>query len=229
MRAASPRRILAAAVIGVVVLAASAWPASADTIPFSAVRLVIEFNSTDDDAGIVVFFDGEAWRDVRITGPDGGKILHVVARGAFRRLGLTEVALESEEPSLAEILAEFPEGTYTFRGTTVEGDKLIGTAVLSHDIPTAPTILTPTAGGTVDPANTVITWSPIPGLAGFQVIVEQDVLGVSLTIDLPASATSLKVPPEFLQPGLEYALEILAIGTSGNRTITETTFVTATP
>ena len=72
----------------------------------------------------------------------------------------------------------------------------------------------------------MITWDPIPGIARFQVIVENEDLGVSFTIDLAASVTELRVPPTFLQPGTEYKAEVLAIAGTGNRTIAEGTFKT---
>ena len=47
-----------------------------------------------------------------------------------------------------------------------------------------------------------------------------------VTIDLPASATSVSVPPEFLEPDTEYKFEILVLEVSGNKTITESFFMT---
>jgi hypothetical protein len=46
-------------------------------------------------------------------------------------------------------------------------------------------------------------------------------------VTLPASARRLKVPPQFLTPGQEYKIEILAISENGNRTIVESTFRTS--
>lgn len=220
-------RSLVAIVLGVAVVQGWAPAAAADPIPFSAVRLVIEQNVTDGDAGIQVFFDGEAWEEVRIEAPSGKTLLHIRAKGAVKQLGLTEVFFESEEPSLAEILDQFPAGEYLFRGRTVEGDRLQGVATLSHDLPDAPAILAPPSDVPVDPGATVISWGAVAGVAGYQVIVEQDDLGVSLAVDVPASTTSLSVPPQFLQADTTYALEVVAIAPNGNRSIRESTFTTA--
>jgi hypothetical protein len=46
-------------------------------------------------------------------------------------------------------------------------------------------------------------------------------------INLPPSATSLKVPPEFLLPNAGYEFEILAIEVSGNSTISTGEFITS--
>jgi hypothetical protein len=40
------------------------------------------------------------------------------------------------------------------------------------------------------------------------------------------SVTSLNVPPQFLEPDMEYKIELLAYAENGNRTIVESTFVT---
>jgi hypothetical protein len=42
--------------------------------------------------------------------------------------------------------------------------------------------------------------------------------------DLPATATELPVPAEFVQPGTVYKVEVLAIEAGGNQTLTELTF-----
>jgi len=140
-------------------------------------------------------------------------------------LGLTELRCESEEPSLAEVLAEFPAGEYEFEGTTVDGEALDGSAVLSHDLPPAPSF-SPSNGELVDRNNTVVTWTAIPGVAGSQVIVEQPDLDVSMAVDLSASTTSLHVSPTFLQPNTAYKAKVIADSTNGNRTISEGTFIT---
>ena len=40
-------------------------------IPFPDARLKIEYNATDGDAGLQVFLDAPAWREVSITNPAG--------------------------------------------------------------------------------------------------------------------------------------------------------------
>jgi hypothetical protein len=218
---------------------------SQDEIPFADARIKIEFNSTAEDVGIQVFLDGEAWKKVRIFSP-GGKIFQVNGNGSLKALGLTELFFESQEPSLDELpldefLALFPEGDYQFQGITVEGDSLVGTATLTHDIPCGPEIMSPAEGDTVDPNNTKIEWESVtnmvnPGtgqcggaaseIVGYQVIVERDDPLRTFSVDLPASATDVVVPPEFLESGTEYKFEVLAIEVSENQTISESFFCT---
>jgi hypothetical protein len=61
-------------------------------------------------------------------------------------------------------------------------------------------------------------------IVGYQVVVtREDPLRV-LSVDLPAGARRLPVPAEFLQRGVEYKAEVLAIEASGNQTLTEIAF-----
>ena len=41
------------------------------TAPFPDARLKIEYNSTDGDAGLQIFLDAPAWKEVSITNPTG--------------------------------------------------------------------------------------------------------------------------------------------------------------
>jgi hypothetical protein len=71
-------------------------------------------------------------------------------------------------------------------------------------------------------------WAPVPGpgieIEGYRVIVErEDPLRV-FQVELPASQTSVTIPSQFLEPGIEYLLEIQTIEASGNQTISEHNF-----
>jgi len=199
--------------------------ASGAQIPFAFVRIFIEANSTDDDAGIQVHFDGEAWKDVKILGTNNENLLEIEAESGLEQLGLTELRFESAEPSPATVLALFPAGNYKFRGTTLEGDKLVGVGTLSHDMPAAP-VFSPSNGELVDLNNTVIQWDPIPGVSGYEVIVSNPSIGVSMELNVAASVTSLHVPPTFLRPNTQYDAEVLSIASNGNKNITQGSFVT---
>jgi hypothetical protein len=112
------------------------------------VKLLIEHNATAEDTGFQVFLDGEPWNRLDIEGPDGRPLLEIRGRGALRRLGLTELFFETNEPANAEVpieelLARFPEGEYEFEGRSIEGDEMAGTATLTHTIPRGPRILSP--------------------------------------------------------------------------------------
>jgi hypothetical protein len=210
-------------------------------IPFTDAKILIEVNATDGDAGIQVFLDGEGWEKAKVVSPNGNGIFEVKGKGGVGEQGVTELFFESAEPSfedlpLDEFLARFPEGEYQFLATTVEGDELAGTAMLTHDIPNGPHLVSPEENSVLDPGRPiVIEWESVTDqftgpsevkIAGYQVIVEhEDPLRV-FSVDLPATATRATVAPEFLEPGADYKFEVLAIEASGNQTITESSFKT---
>ena len=64
-------------------------------------------------------------------------------------------------------------------------------------------------------------------IVGYQVIVEQEEPLRVFSIDLPASVTSVMVPPEFFhQKNTLHKFEVLAIEASKNQTITSGEFIT---
>lgn len=216
-------RLLISSLMAVVVLGLTAvdpkYRAHADAdgvIPFSVVQLFIERNATDNDAGIQVFFDGEAWKEAEIFDPKGRKILGIETQGDFKKLGLTDLRFESAEPSLDEVKAKFPPGVYKFKGKTLKGGKLVGTAELSHAIPDAPTNVA------VNFSTRLITWTPSSETVRQQVIVAS-ADDLTLTVDLPNTASDLQIPSSFpVTPPIK--VEVLAIAANGNRTIAEGTF-----
>jgi hypothetical protein len=141
---------------------------------------------------------------------------------------------ESHEPEFSELplrkfKKRFPAGRYRFRGTTVEGRRLIGNARFSHDTPAGPEITSPAAGATVPEANVVASWNRGPqpvgvDVVGYRAIVEREKPLRVFNADLPASVNSVTIPAEFLEPGVQYKLEVQAIERSGNQTISEITF-----
>ena len=211
--------------------------AGADPKPvqFTDARLTVEINATDGDAGLQIFLDGEAWNTVELLDPQGTAMLDVDLTGRAENYGLTELFSESSEPPfeefpLAQFTELFPEGTYTFRGTTIDGTPMTGTATLSHDFPDGPQILSPAADSKVPADQVVVQWAPVTtpagiDIAGYQVLVvqEQPVLRV-FSADLPATTTKLSVPAEYVQPRTEYKVEVLAIEAGSNQTLTELTF-----
>jgi hypothetical protein len=216
------------------------WAKEQTEIPFSSAKLRIELNATDNDVGVQVLLDGEPWRWLRIEGPDGRKILDIKSGRSLTRQGLTELFFESSEPSLdevplAEFLGRFPEGEYEFEGKTIDGKDIRGKATFTHVIPAGPVIVSPQEGASVDPNNLVIEWEPVTRtiagssdivIMGYQVTVEQVEPVRVLSIDLPASVTSVKIPQEFfVQHNTLHKFEVLAIEVGGNQTITERSFM----
>ncbi len=234
------RRVLPVFLVALVTLLITApklW-----AIPFSKTKIIIEVNATGRDAGIQISVDAVGWTRLEVFAPDGYPIFDVNGTGRVGLQGITELFIESAEPSfdilsLKKFLERFPEGNYTFNATTVDGQTLNGKAKLSHAIPAGPAIVRPLDGTGVNPNNTVIEWSPVttpfPNTAsavtivGYQVIVERvkPTLRV-FSVDLPATATKVTVPPEFMESKTVYKFEVLAIEASGNQTIREGEFET---
>ncbi len=230
-------RILFAAA-ATIALASGLATSPASAIQLSQTAIYFEINDTDGDAGVQIFLDGEGWDRMQVFDPDGNEILDVRAEGSVGLQGITELFLESAEPSfeeqpLEELLALFPEGNYRFEGTTTEGVALRGVARLTHALPDAPLLILPAKDDdSVDPDNTVIEWQLAPDPPGskivrYQVVVEREKPSLRVfTADLGPATTSVTVPPEFMEPGTAYKFEVLAIETSGNRTISERAFQT---
>lgn len=242
------RRILAvaaslAAVIAILILVpprAEALPA--DIIEFDDAKFYWEMNSTDEDLGIQFKLDGEPWKRIMIFNPCYRRLIDYSVRGNARVNGLTELFNESSEPPLSEFSLQewldlFPEGEYRFFGVTVEGDLLVGVAEFTHDIPDGPEITSPEDEDEVDSTvPLVIEWDPVVDpdppesvIEAYQLIVEKDEddeRPQSLMVELPAGTTGFTVPVGFLEAGKDYKIEVLAIETSDNQTITEIAFET---
>ena len=233
-------------------ISVAAGPAQADrndgrdsneTIELADTRMKFEINATDDDGGIQVFLDGEQWSWIQIYDPNGKKIFTTRTSGSMARQGGTELFLESAEPtfdelSLEDLLDRFPEGSYRFKGRDLDGNPLVGTALLTHDLPDGPELVAPLEGDPLqDPDDTTLEWRAVTppigsSIIGYQVLVVQPDTGlaalptITLDIMMPPTATSLSVPPGFLQPGTEYEWEVLAIEESGNQTLSSSFFTT---
>jgi len=199
--------------------------ASAQNGAFDEARIFIEFNSSDNDLGFHVFLDGEDWKRVRIVSPTGRKIFETQGGGGYKLFGMTELFFEGAEPSLDEVdldelLSLFPEGIYTFSGTTVDGEKLVSQATLTHAIPDGPVV-----SAEVDEGEVTIRWDAVTTPPGIEIVGYQVIVG-SFQVTLPASSRSVEVPEELiasLDAG-EHGFEVLAIEVGGNQTITQGDF-----
>ncbi len=142
------------------------------TEEFDERRVLIEINATDGDAGFHALVDGDAWKEVKLS---GSKLFKAGAKGALREQGLTEIFFESDEPpcdpsvaddpedvvTVEEVLERFPAGPYRFSGKSIEpGGRLGGGTVLTHALPAAPDIAGFDESVGVDPNDAVITWAP---------------------------------------------------------------------
>lgn len=235
--------ILASLVLGACASIGAANGKSADTqrgggvVEFKEARLIVETNATDGDAGLQIFLDHEPWSEVALYRPDGGKILDVITQGVLKDYGLTELFSESSEPPfkkfpLEEFKKLFPEGEYRLAGTTIEGKQIESMVTLTHDFPAGPEILTPAEDSEVPAGDVVVSWKPVTEPAGieiigYQVLVVNEDAQRTFSADLPATATEITVPSQFLESGVEYKVEVLAIEANRNQTLTEITFTVA--
>jgi hypothetical protein len=102
-------------------------------------------------------------------------------------------------------------------------------------------VTAPADGAVVDPAALKVEWEDVTEtiegepveITGYQVIVTKenhvDPHGFSQPIydvHVGPDRNSLRVPKEFLDPGTEYELEVLALEESGNQTISVSFFTT---
>jgi hypothetical protein len=215
-------------------------------IPLTEAKLNIEHNAKDEDTGFQGFLDSEGWNRITVTGPDG-KVLDFRGEGELGQLGLTELFFESVEPAIAEVLETLPEGDYTFEGSAIEAGErqgtTRGTALLTHDIPEGPEILSPEEDAVVpEDEDLLVDWSTVDktidgsdiNIISYQLIIEKDeepdphMIGtMGLSMYLPPDVTQMTISEEFLEPGTDYSWEVLAIEESGNQSINSSQFSTS--
>jgi hypothetical protein len=225
------------------------------TTQIATAKLIIEFNSTDDDLGVHGAFDDHGWKTLCMFDPNGRAVLEVGPQGQLRDLTMAGIFFESREPpssefSFADLKAAFPEGKYAVRGESFDGTILVGSATFIHDVPAPPTITSPeiaqeprgTKKNPVSLNDLVIGWDHVTKtvaggpvhITGYEVIVTKEVAddpnGFSrptYDVHVPATVNRLSVPAEFLEPDTVYELEVLALEVSGNQTISVGFFKTA--
>jgi hypothetical protein len=217
------------------------------TTQIATAKLIIEFNSTDDDIGVHGAFDDHGWKTLCVFDPAGRPVLEVGPQGQLRDLTMAGIFFESREPpssefSFADLKAAFPEGEYAVRAESFDGTILVGSATFTHAVPAPPRITSPEIaaeprGAKKNPVsrdNLVVSWDRVTktvdggpvNITGYEVIVtkeaHEDPHGFSRPIydvHVLPSVNRLRVPREFLEAGTVYELEVLALETSGNQTI----------
>jgi hypothetical protein len=198
--------------------------------PFEVATINVEQNATDGDTEVVMtaLAGDEGLRMLRIRTPD--RRLVVNARSPDPSvMGQREFAFESPEPEGEAILAAYPEGWYTFEGTSVTGERFRSRARLSHQLPAATVILHPAQDAEVGVDSLTIRWSAVPGSAQYVIELENESADPEqvLTFNVPPSQTEFEAPRSLLVPGADYQVGIAVIGGNGNVVVTETTFTTA--
>ncbi len=249
---------LCVSVAGLAAVAVLSAPASATSNRFKVTNVHFETNFSACDMGIQIRFDTEGLTEGSVTDPNGHKIYSFKSAGGMKATGgQTEGFLEGIEPqikelmqvlgcarekdegksSLADLLAEFPQGEYTFSGLH-NGVVITGEDKLTYHIPAGTTVVAPAKGAILPVQHVMLNWKPVTGpilpylgpvtITGYHAIVYENGPEIvpQLDVDLPATQTSLKVPVQYLKPGTVYLFEILTTEKSGNQTITEGFFCT---
>jgi hypothetical protein len=247
--AIAKRRILNALPAAIVSVASAIAAPALSAAEFSEAELFFELNDTDGDLGIHASIDGDAYTKLRIIHPNERVILRVRAEGRLARQGLTQLFIESAEPTFDELAPErfflrFPEGTYQIEAKALEGEDLEGSVVLSHVL--AAPVANITINGVPSAENcdavplpsvskpVVIDWDAVTTshptigktgpveIARYQFFVERD--DVKIGVDLPPTVTQFQVPAEILALGNEFKFEIIARTATGNNTAIESCF-----
>ena len=78
-------RVLSLATLVPPLMAASSVSWTAE--PFDEIKVIVEINATDGDAGFHVLFDAGAWKEVRIDDPTGKKLFDEKISKKFNRPG----------------------------------------------------------------------------------------------------------------------------------------------
>lgn len=203
--------------------------ASDTSAPFAVANVHFERNATDGDFEVVFEVKGgdEGLAKLAVVSPDGRTVVDFTAPDAST-LGIRQFRFESPEPAdLASLRSAYPEGLYTFIGTSAAGNRLRSEATLNHKLPAPVSVLRPRIGAqNVGVKNLEISWTPVKGLAAYIIKIEQDELGVNIEARIPASVAKFNVPEGLLFPGKKYTLGIGTVTNEGNTSFIETSFTT---
>lgn len=211
-------------------LAMGADKESALSAPFETASVYFEQNATDEDVEVVfkVSAGDAGLARLTVVSPDGRTVIDFSAPDPST-LGIRKFLFESPEPGDVESLkSAYPEGVYTFTGTSATGEKLHGKSSLNHTLPATVSFLHPKAGARgTNIKDLKITWTPVKNLAAYLVEIEQEEMEVKFEVKLPGDMATLAVPESFLRPETEYKLSIGTVTGEGNISVVETTFTTA--
>ena len=201
---------------------------SAFAAEMSDAEIYFEQNATDGDAEVVISATSGrvGFKTLTVTAPN--KRIVAQFQAGDSKLGLRQVQLESPEPDdVQAVKNDYPEGEYSFAGTTIAGVKLTGTATLSHVLPPVAQFVhpTPDAEG-IDFKSLKIQWKNPSEMDAIIVVIEQEDDGLEVSATLPGDAESFAVPAGFLQPDTEYKLAIGTVAEDGNTSFVEAEFQT---
>jgi hypothetical protein len=209
---------------------AGAEKSAAKTEAFDSASARFEQNATDGDVEAV--FEAIASDDgltkLAITAPDGRTIIDFSAPGRSAT-GMRQFRFESPEPTdVPGLKKAFPEGEYTFVGSTSSGTQFKDKATLKHKLPPTTSFVFPKAEARNVPAHGLkISWKPVKGVIGYTVELDPSKSSAHLEMKLPETVTSFTVPDGILANGGKCQLGIGTVSRDGNVSVIETTFSVA--
>jgi len=193
---------------------------------FEKAVIYLERNVGDDDieVRVVATADDGGFAALRVIAPDGRTVIDFKSPGS--KLGVRHLDLESPElRDKAAVQADFPEGTYRFEGTLVDGATLRAETTLHHAFPDAPTLSSPRPGQTELPVKGAkVRWEPVADAASWEVVLKEQKGAREMRAMLPGSSTVFSIPDGFLVAGAKYEVAVGAIHQGGNRSYQEIEF-----
>ena len=200
--------------------------AAAAEAQFEKALIYLERNVGDDDieVRVVATADDGGFAALRVIAPDGRTVIDFKSPGS--KLGVRHLDLESPElRDKAAVQADFPEGTYRFEGTLVDGATLRAETTLRHAFPDAPTLSSPRPGQTELPVKGAkVRWEPVADAASWEVVLKEQKGAREMRAMLPGSSTVFSIPDGFLVAGAKYEVAVGAIHQGGNRSYQEIEF-----
>ena len=197
---------------------------------FEDASIRVERNATDGDTEIVL--TAKPLTDnglVRLTvlSPHWRKVVEVEA--PHRARGLREFLFETPEPAGSAILQQYPEGDYLYFGTATNGQRFVGSATLSHELPGEATIVSPVEESVIEPGALTILWTAVPDAAQYIVEFENESADPeqSFSFVVGPETTSFAVPSAIVVPSSDYQVGVASVHENGNVVFVETTFSTA--
>jgi hypothetical protein len=210
--------------ISLLTMTALGWKQDRRTpvVPLEGSRMFLEWTPGQEVVVRITAESEEELERVRVLRPNGVQLIDL---GAGNKGGLTSLEVELREPDPASLVRDYAAGKYYIQAATVGGKMARGQVNLSLDLPAAPRVVQPRSGELLPASNLTVFWLPDPSASGYELQLEQGE-DDGLRVKLPPERSSFQVPREFLLPGTRTTLEVTAIGTNGNRTVTEVSFFT---
>ena len=142
---------------------------------------------------------------------------------------MREFLFETPEPAGSAILQQYPEGDYLYFGTATNGQRFVGSATLSHELPGEATIVSPVEESVIEPGALTILWTAVPDAAQYIVEFENESADPeqSFSFVVGPETTSFAVPSAIVVPSSDYQVGIASVHENGNVVFVEATFSTA--